>query len=66
MLWKKSVLKYTKNFKKTVLKYPNNHCLFSPKVLNKMLLVLTSRPEIDGNIKHVTSDIYTRFSRQLR
>ena len=25
-------------------KYSNNHCLFSPKVLDKMLLVLTGRP----------------------
>ena len=32
--------------KKSVLKYTNNHCLFSPKVLNKMLLVLTGRPGI--------------------
>ena len=32
-----------------VLKYPNNHCLFSLTVLNKMLLVLTGRPA--GSLK---------------
>ena len=47
---KKSVLKYIRNFKKVVLKYPNNHCLFNPKILNKMLLVVIGRPVIP-NIK---------------
>ena len=41
-----SVLKHPKNFKKIVLKYTNNHCLFNPKILNKMLLVHTGRPTL--------------------